>query len=165
MIKLNYEFNPKLDLKLERILEVPVEMVWKCYTTAKYLEKWFCPIPWKTTDYEIDLRPGGTFKFVMISPEGQEFPNLGCYLEVTKNEKLVWTNALVSDYRPALKPLYGADFFMTAKILLESQGKNTKYTAIINHKNEEDRNKHEKMGFHDGWSKTLDQLTTLSKTI
>jgi len=38
--------------------------------------------------------PGGIFRFVMRSPEGKEYPNAGCYLEVIENEKLVWTAAL-----------------------------------------------------------------------
>lgn len=35
----------------------------------------------------------------MLSPEGQEFPNLGCYLEIIPNEQLIWTNALEPGYR------------------------------------------------------------------
>ena len=56
----------------------------------------------------------------MRSPEGKEFPNIGCYLEVVPNERLVWTDALLPGYRPAENP------FMTAIITLESQGKGTR---------------------------------------
>jgi uncharacterized protein YndB with AHSA1/START domain len=52
-------------------------------------------------DCEIDLRPGGIFRTTMRSPEGEEFPNFGCYLEVIPNEQLIWTNALQPGYRPA----------------------------------------------------------------
>jgi uncharacterized protein YndB with AHSA1/START domain len=60
---------------------------------ARITQQWFTPAPWKTVDCEIDLRPGGLFRTVMRSPEGQEFPNVGCYLEIVENEKLIWTQS------------------------------------------------------------------------
>jgi len=60
--------------------------------------------------------PGGLFSTVMRSPEGQAFPNIGCYLEIIPNEKLVWTNAMEPGYRPA-KP-NPDDFVFTAFISL-----------------------------------------------
>lgn len=148
--------NPKLDLVLERIVDVPRELVWMAWTTPEHLKKWFTPVPWKTVDCEIDLRPGGIFRWIMRSPEGEEFPYVGCYLEVIENERLVWTVALGPGYRPSNwsseVPLF------TAIITLEPRGAGTKYTALVIHKDEEGRNRHEEMGFHDGWGKALDQL-------
>ena len=51
-------------------------------------------------DCEIELRPGDMFRTVMHSPEGRDFPNVGCYLETVRPEKLVWTTALGLGYRP-----------------------------------------------------------------
>ena len=84
---------------LERLVDVPPSLVWECWTTPRHSKKWFTPAPWKTVECEIDLRPGGIFYTVMESPEGQKFPNTGCYLEVVKNERLTWTNALLPAYR------------------------------------------------------------------
>jgi len=92
--------DPKLDLVLERVVEVPKELVWLAWTDSEHLKKWFTPAPWRTVDCEIDLRPGGIFRTVMQGPEGQEFSNAGCYLEIVENEKLVWTGALGPGYRP-----------------------------------------------------------------
>jgi uncharacterized protein YndB with AHSA1/START domain len=86
--------DPKLDLVLERIVDVSRELVWMAWTPPEHLKKWFTPLPWTTVDCEIDLRPGGIFRTVMRSPEGQEFPSVGCYLEIVNTEKLVWTNVL-----------------------------------------------------------------------
>ena len=83
----------------------------------------FTPAPWTVADCEIDLRPGGTFRTVMWSPEGEEFPNVGCYLKVTPNERLVWANALPPGYSPSEKA------FFTAIVTLEPQGNGTQYTA------------------------------------
>src|SRR6266850_1118177 len=86
MTRLIHQPDPRLDLVLERIIDVPQELVWAAWTTPEHLKHWFTPVPWKTVDCEIDLRPGGIFRTVMRSPEGQEFPNLGCYLEIIKKE-------------------------------------------------------------------------------
>lgn len=100
----SYSINPELDLVLERIIDVPRELVWTAWTTPEKLMQWFCPLPWKTVECEIDLRVGGRFYTVMQSPEEQNFPNTGCYLELVENEKLTWTNALEPGFRPAKQP-------------------------------------------------------------
>jgi uncharacterized protein YndB with AHSA1/START domain len=114
--------------------------------------QWFAPRPWTTTECEMDLRPGGQFKFVMRSPEGQLYPNVGCFLEIVPNQRLVWTDALLPGYRPAPEPF-------TAVVLFDSDGKGgSKYTAIAMHRDEDIRKKHEGMGFHQGWGQVFDQL-------
>ena len=149
---MKHKTDPKLDLVLERVVDVPVEKVWAAWTKPEHVVKWFTPAPWRTVECEIDLRPGGAFRTVMRSPEGKDFPNVGCYLEIVPNEKLVWTDALLPGYRPAPEP------FMTGVILLERRGKGTKYTAIAIHRDEATKKRHEEMGFRDGWGKALDQL-------
>lgn len=54
---------------------------------------------------------------------------------------------------------------MTASVLIETHPDGTKYTAITKHKYEGDRRTHKGMGFHDGWSKALDQLVEYVKSI
>jgi uncharacterized protein YndB with AHSA1/START domain len=164
----NISFNPEFDLMFERIVDVPRELIWAAWTTPEKLMPWFCPLPWKTVECEIDLRVGGRFYTVMQSPEGQSFPNTGCYLELIKNEKLTWTNALEPGFRPVNppKPSPGhecAEFLMTATIMLEPHTKGTKYTALVRHANTEARIAHEKMGFEEGWGTCLDQLVAMIK--
>jgi uncharacterized protein YndB with AHSA1/START domain len=151
--------DPKLDLVLEREVDVPRELVWEAWTTPEHLSKWFTPAPWTVADCEIDLRPGGIFRTVMRSPEGKEFPNVGCYLEVVPNERLIWTDALLPGYRPSENP------FMTAIVTLQSRGKGTLYTAMAIHRDEAARKRHEEMGFRDGWGKALYQLVAHVKTM
>jgi uncharacterized protein YndB with AHSA1/START domain len=154
--------DPRLDLVLERLVEVPAAFLWRGWTVPEQLKKWFTPAPWKTVDCEIDLRPGGKFRTVMRGPEGQEFDNVGCYLEIVPNEKLVWTGALGPGFRP--RPATGPDtsFVMTAVITLQPRGTGTLYTALVLHGDEEARKEHEKMSFQQGWGKALDQLLALA---
>ena len=153
------KINPKLDLVLNKVLDITPEEVWKAWTTAEWFGEWFCPKPWKVVEARIDPRPGGEFFTVMQSPEGDKFPNTGCILEVIPGKKFVWTNALLANYRPA-----GVnDFDFTGIVLFEPQGNQTKYTAIGMHANEADCKKHAEMGFEQGWGVVADQLEAMMK--
>ncbi len=154
---MNHKIDPKLDLVLERTTDVAPELIYKAWTEPEHLKKWFCPKPWMTIEAELDLRPGGIFRTVMQSPQGDKFPNVGCVLEVVKNRKLVFTSVLLPDYRPA--PAAGEhDIPFTSIVLLEPHGSGTKYTAIALHRDEAGRIAHEKMGFHEGWGAAFEQL-------
>lgn len=151
------EINPKLDLVLERVVDVPPHLVWEAWTKPEHVKHWFCPKPWGVTECEIDLRPGGIFRTVMCSPDGNSFPNVGCYLEIVPNQKLVFTDALQPGYRPSENP------FFTAILLLEPEGTGTRYIAFAIHRDEPGRKKHEEMGFYHGWGTVLDQLVAYIK--
>jgi uncharacterized protein YndB with AHSA1/START domain len=159
---ITHQPDPRLDLVLERVVDVPAEFLWRGWTDPEQLKKWFTPAPWKTVDCEIDLRPGGKFRTVMRGPEGQDFDNVGCYLEIIPKEKLVWTGALGPGFRPRPATGPAVPFFMTAVITLQPRGNGTLYTALVIHGDEESRKAHEKMGFQQGWSKALDQLLALA---
>ena len=151
------EVNDKLDLVLEREIDVPTDLVWKAWTEPEHLKPWFAPKPWSIVDAEIDLRPGGIMRAVMRSPEGEDYPNVGCYLEVVPNRKLVWTDALLPGYRPSEEP------FFTAIVTMEPKGSGTLYRAIAVHRDEAGRQRHEEMGFHQGWGQVLEQMVDYIK--
>ena len=157
-----YQPNSKLDLTLTRDIDVPRSLVWRAWTEPKLLMPWFCPAPWNVVECEIDLRPGGIFSTTMQSPEGQKFPNLGCYLEIIANEKLVWTNALLPGFRPSnLTTTCGSDdaeFMFTAMLELSDHAGGTRYKATVIHADEAGCKKHADMGFEGGWGAALDQL-------
>jgi uncharacterized protein YndB with AHSA1/START domain len=153
--------DPRLDLVLERVVAVPGELVWEAWTKPEHLKRWFTPAPWRTTECEIDLRPGGIFRTVMRGPAGEEVDNVGCYLEIVPNKRLVWTEALLPGWRPA----ESSRFVFTAVITLEPLGQETRYIATAMHRDEAGRRHHEEMGFHDGWAAALDQLVAHAKTM
>lgn len=161
------ELDPALDLKLERVVDVPPALVWKCWTEPEHLVPWFTPKPWQTTDCSIDLRPGGRFHTVMKGPNGEVFANSGCYLEIAPNRKLTWTNALVPGFRPATsEQAHGCgDFMFTAMIFLAPEGNGTRYTAIALHNTEAGAAQHRDMGFEEGWGTCLTQLVEYAKTM
>lgn len=150
----------KHDLVLTRILDAPREKLYRCWTEPALLTQFFTPEPWTTPHAELDVRSGGSNYIVMRSPEGQEFPNRGVYLEVVPNEKIVFTDAFETAWVPSDKP------FFVGTVLFEDAGEGrTRYTAIASHWREEDRDAHEKMGFHEGWGKVAEQLEKLAQSI
>ena len=151
--------DPQLDLVLDRVIDVPTDLVWKAWTEPEHLKQWFAPRPWSITTVELDLKPGGRIHFVMRSPEGEDFPNTGCYLEVVPGKRLVWTDSLLPGYRPSANP------FFTAYVMFEPQGTGTRYVAIAVHGNQETRERHEQMGFHEGWGTVLNQMVEYIKSI
>jgi len=148
------------ELKIDLVLDAPREKLFQCWTDPALLKQWFAPKPWSISVAEIDVRPGGVSNIVMRSPEGDEYPNSGLFLEVVKNEKLVMTDGLTAGYRPAGKP------FMVAEVLFQDAGAGkTRYIARAMHWTAESREEHEKMGFFEGWTATARQLEELAKTL
>jgi uncharacterized protein YndB with AHSA1/START domain len=149
------------ELVLERVINAPKENVYRCWTDPELMLKWFTPKPWSTVKVESDLRAGGGSVVVMRSPEGQEFPNPGVYLEVVPNQKLVFTDAFTAGWVPK----DGVPFFV-GEITFEDAGNGkTKYRAVARHWTAESRDQHEKMGFHAGWGKAADQLEEVAQTL
>ena len=150
---------PTHELKIELILDAPKEKLYRGWTEPELMKQWFAPKPWTTPRVQVDHRPGGASLIVMRSPEGQEIPNPGQYLEVVPNEKLAFTDAYVSAWEPSAKP-----FFTCVLTFTEEDGK-TRYTARALHWTKEDCDAHEAMGFHQGWGQVADQLEDLVKTM
>lgn len=150
--------DPKRDLLLERIVDVPVELVWKAWTQPEHIKVWFCPRPWRVTACDIDLRPGGMFRTTMQGPNGESHSGNGCYLEIVERERLVWTDALETNYRPSSTQNTCFDGHFTAFVLMEPHGNGTRYTVIARHATEAAAKSHQEIGFADGWGTALDQL-------
>jgi uncharacterized protein YndB with AHSA1/START domain len=154
--------DPVLDLVLERIVPVSPEQVWAAWTQPDLLMQWFTPAPWKTVTADLDVRPGGRFVTTMESPDGERFPNAGCYLEVQPNRLLVFTSVLAEGFRP-VTPVNGAgDLAFTARIELAPAAEGgTRYRAVGMHADADSCRRHAEMGFTDGWGAALDQLVAL----
>jgi uncharacterized protein YndB with AHSA1/START domain len=147
------------ELVLTRLIDASPEALYRCWTDPELMKQWFAPLPWTTSRVENDLRAGGSCLIVMKSPEGEEYPNPGIYMEVVPGRKLVFTDAYTSAWVPSAKP------FMTATITFEKEGDKTRYTARVLHWTIEDRETHEKMGFHAGWGQCADQFAKLAATL
>jgi uncharacterized protein YndB with AHSA1/START domain len=153
------ETEGRLDLVISRDIDAPRALVWKAWTNPEHLKKWWAPAPVTTPECEMDVRPGGKFRTVMRTPDGAEYPTNGCFLEVVPLERITFTDALEAGFRPTGQP------FFTAVITFEDHEGGTRYTARAMHKDGADREKHEKMGFYEGWGTNIRQLAAVAESL
>jgi uncharacterized protein YndB with AHSA1/START domain len=143
------------DLVLSMIIDAAPARVYQAWTDPTLICQWFTPPPWRVARAELDVRAGGASLIVMVAPDGKEFPNRGVFLEVVPEQRLVFTDAYVQGWEPSAKP------FMTVILSFEPFDGRTRYTAVVRHWTEADRQAHEQMGFHQGWAQTSRQLAAL----
>lgn len=148
-----------LDLTTRRVIKAPRRLVWDAWTDPRQFEQWWIPAPLKCKVEAMDLRPGGSFVTRMSEGGGPFVPHLSaCFLEVVENERIAFTNTLLGGWRPA-NSLYPCP--LTAIISLGDHPQGTEYTAYAMHGTRADRDKHEAMGFHDGWGTVAAQLAAI----
>jgi len=70
------------DLVFERVFDAPRERVWKAFTDPDQIPRWWGPHGTSTRVLEMDLRPGGTWRFVSSAPDREDVIFYGEYLEV-----------------------------------------------------------------------------------
>ena len=148
------------ELVITRVIDVPADKLFQCWTTPELLPQWFCPPPWRVSHAQMDVRTGGNSVITMKGPNGEEVVNPGVYLEVVENRRIVFTDAFTSAWVPSEKP------FMVGIVEFEDLGDGTtRYTATARHWTVEDRQTHEQMGFEAGWGIAADQMTAVAKTL
>jgi len=78
------------EIAITRLLNAPRELVFEVWTSPKHVDKWWGPNGFTNTIYEMDVRPGGVWRYMMHGPDGTDYPNLVTYIEVVKPERLVY---------------------------------------------------------------------------
>ena len=150
--------NPDLDLALERVIRAPRRSVWTAWTEPARLEQWWVPAPARARVERLDVRPGGGF-VTRLSDDGVTFvPHVNaCFIVVDDLERIVFTNAIDSAWRPASP----APVPMTAEITFGDHPDGTDYRIVVRHGDPAARAHHEKLGFADGWESVTGQLAAL----
>lgn len=158
----HFTINPKLDFVLERFIDAPKHLVWEALTKPEHLKEWYMPKPWGVVaNCELDVRPGGIFSIDIASAEGQEFPNLGCFLEVIPMQRLSWTSMLFPGYRPAVFD----DIPITVIVTMATVGTGTRYVFTALHRDEADFEKNKASGWQQGTEIALDQFVAHVKSM
>lgn len=152
--------NPDLDLSLGRVIRAPRKRVWDAWTDPASLAQWWIPAPLRCRVEELDVRAGGAF-VTRMSEDGDIFvPHLdACFLVVEDFERIVFTNALDSAWRPA-NPQPVA---MTAEIVLRDHPDGTDYRVVVRHGDPAARERHADLGFADGWGTVTAQLARVAE--
>lgn len=72
------------ELVVVRELKAPIELVWDVWTKPEHIVHWWGPDGFTYTIYEMTVKPGGIWRFIMHAPGGHDFPNRILYKEVNK---------------------------------------------------------------------------------
>ena len=147
--------NPDLDLTLQRVIRAPRAVVWRAWTDPSQLEQWWVPAPAVARVDRLEAQPGGAF-VTRISDDGVEFgPHMDAsFLVVDDRERLVFTNAVDSRWRPTRPD----PIAMVAEIVLCEHPDGTDYRVVVRHGDPAARARHEELGFFDGWGAVTGQL-------
>ncbi|MEO3925463.1 SRPBCC domain-containing protein [Micromonosporaceae bacterium B7E4] len=152
--------KPDLDLALERVIRAPRAAVWRAWTDPSRFEKWWLPAPTFCRVDRLEVRPGGGL-VTRMSDDGTEFvPHMDAsFLVVDELERIVFTNAIDSGWRPT----HPAPVSMTAEITLSDHPDGTDYRVLLRHGDPADRARHEELGFAEGWGSVTKQLAAVAE--
>jgi uncharacterized protein YndB with AHSA1/START domain len=79
------------EILITRVLDAPRHLVWKAWTTPELVSRWWHAKRGEVTVCEIDLRVGGRWRQVAVTPDGMEVGFHGEFREIVPNERLVYT--------------------------------------------------------------------------
>ncbi len=130
-----------------RAFDAPREQVWKAFTDPEILARWWGRAGSTTTVEQMDVRPGGKWRYVWRHPDGRELEMHGVYREVTPPERLVNTEAWGAEWPETLN----------TTVFTEQGGKTTITTTVL-YASKEIRDKALETGMKEGWSRSYDLL-------
>lgn len=138
------------EIIITRTFDAPAALVFRMWTEAEQVARWWAPAGCTTTVRQMDVRPGGTFRLVMHGPDGADYPVKGVYKEVSPPRRLVYTDDWDDDSKPSMPSLVTVTFD-------ERDGK-TALTLHILCATPEDRAAMIDMGVVTGWNSCFDKL-------
>lgn len=145
------------EILITREFDAPRQLVWDVWTCSKHIEKWWGPRGFSTRVTEMDLRVGGKLRYVMIGPDGTEYPGYGVFIEIVPPERILSTDEFGDNYDQIL-PNVDLPRGMVTTAAFDEISARTRLTLTITHPTPEDRKKHENMGVVAGWNSSLDKL-------
>ncbi|MDB6108503.1 MAG: hypothetical protein JWR69_253 [Pedosphaera sp.] len=107
------------EMVITRVFDAPRELVWAAWTDPKQALLWWGPKGFTTTTHEMEVKPGGVWRFIMHGPDGTDYPNKITYREVLRHERLVYAHTGEREDEPGQ--------FVTT-VTFEEQGGKTKLT-------------------------------------
>ncbi|MFL5764387.1 MAG: SRPBCC domain-containing protein [Bacteroidia bacterium] len=99
------------ELRMERTLNAPVDLVWEVWTDPEHIKNWWGPNGFTNTIHRMDTKENGEWDLTMHGPDGTDYKNKSVFKELVKNKKIVYEH------------ISGPKF--TATITFESQGEKT----------------------------------------
>jgi uncharacterized protein YndB with AHSA1/START domain len=78
------------EIKISRLLNAPIDLVWQVWTNPEHIANWWGPTGFTSTILKMDIKKGGEWNLTMHGPDGKVYPNSSIFREITKHEKIVY---------------------------------------------------------------------------
>jgi uncharacterized protein YndB with AHSA1/START domain len=78
------------ELRISRILNAPIELVWEVWTDPYHLKQWWGPNGFTNTISKMDVRENGQWDLVMHGPDGKDYMNKSIFKEIVPYKKIVY---------------------------------------------------------------------------
>ena len=157
-MKTKYTVLPESNqLIAERSFAAPKSKVWKYYTTAELLDKWWGPEPYKAVTKSFDFSEGGHWHYVMQGPEGDAHFCINNYKTIDPEESFTARDAFANEDWSVNTDMPGSDWEVT---FTESEGM-THVRVVLTCGSREELETLETMGMKEGFDQGLDQLEAL----
>ncbi len=136
---------------IKRVFNAPRRLVFEAYTQPEHVRRWYGPRYLSMTVCEIDLRPGGAWRFVLQAPDGGTHGFSGVYREIVPHERLVFTEGY--------EGMPGTDYVVTATF--EEQDGKTTLTSTLVYKEMAHRDGHIAAGMESGMRESYERVDEL----
>ncbi|MBO0833803.1 MAG: SRPBCC family protein [Actinobacteria bacterium] len=138
-----------------REFDAPRHLVFKAYTTPELIKRWWAGDHGVATSAEVDLRPGGNWRYVMTANAGFEVAFHGEYQEVIDGERIVSTE--VFEGAPDAPAVTTATF-------TERDGRTT-LSLLTTHTSKENRDMHLNSGMESGMQEAMNYLEEVALSL
>lgn len=78
------------ELRMSRLLDAPVALVWEVWTNPEHIKNWWGPNGFTNTISKMDIKENGEWDLIMHGPDGTDYKNKSIFKEVVKYKKLVY---------------------------------------------------------------------------
>jgi len=143
------------EILITREFDAPRHLVYQAWTTPELIRRWWSGQRGEVTSIEVDLRPGGTWRYVMIANGGFEVAFRGEYQEIVPNERIVSTE--IFEAMPDAGALSTTTF--------EEKEARTRVSILVQHQNKEHRDAHIASGMEDGMQEAMDLLEQVARSL
>jgi uncharacterized protein YndB with AHSA1/START domain len=145
-------------IQITREFNCPKHLVYRAWTTPELIERWWSGDRGEVTSIELDLRVGGTWRYVMVAHGGFEVAFHGEYREVVPNEKIVSTE--VYEGMPA-----GTGGAALDTITFTEVDGRTHVEIVVQHESQQARDFHVNSGMEGGLQEALNHLEQVAVSL
>jgi uncharacterized protein YndB with AHSA1/START domain len=146
-------------LVITRVLDAPVEQVWKAWTEPEQIKKWWGPKQFTAPSIETDLRVGGKYLYCMRGPDGQDYWSTGTYREIVPHERIMVTDSFADEQGNVVPGSHygmGDDFPLEMEITVTFEEQDGKTKLTLRHVGMPAGEMGEQA--EAGWNESLDKL-------